>query len=265
MFEIKFVYLVKHYKFGKDQKCLGHRFFFFLKFEINQNYLQSILKLTIQWRPLGDGWAVWWAPSLGSRRFRARSGRGGGTAPPPGTPLPDAPPTRCTWAPKPSEKTLFPQSDRTRLRSSRIQAQKALVRSSGLLRMRSKNLTDPVVEFYEGLRAEGGGRCAAGGGGEVGVAPEVARQPGQVAVAHQVVVSQLEAAQSEQRLEHVFSERCHVVVVQSAANAITIQSHRGWLKHLQDFQVFETFDGGVVDARQLVVVQLPELKNKSQI
>lgn len=122
------------------------------------------------------------------------------------------------------KQSLFPLSERTRLRSSRIQAQKALVRticrSRGVLRMRSKNLTDPVVEFYEGLRAEGGGRGAAGGGGEVGVAPEVARQPGQVAVAHQVVVSQLEAAQSEQRLEHVFSERRHVVVVQSAANAI---------------------------------------------
>lgn len=74
-----------------------------------------------------------------------------------------------------------------------------------------------VVQFNEGLRAQRGGRGAAGGGREVRVAAQVARQPRQVAVAHEAVVAQLEAAQSEQRLEHIFAQRRHVVVVQSPA------------------------------------------------
>lgn len=71
------------------------------------------------------------------------------------------------------------------------------------------------MEVNEGLCAEGRGCGTAGGWGEVGVAPQVTSQPGQVAIAHQIVVSQFQTSQSEQRLKNIFAERRHVVVVQS--------------------------------------------------
>jgi hypothetical protein len=84
--------------------------------------------------------------------------------------------------------------------------------------------TYAVVEVDEGLGAQRGGRGAARGGREVRVAAQVARQPGQVAVAHEDVVAQLEAAQSEERLERVLAQRRHVVVVERAASIAHLNS-----------------------------------------
>lgn len=109
------------------------------------------------------------------------------------------------------------------------------------------------------------GQVAVGGEGRsgAGVPPQEAGQPCQVAVAQPLVLGQAQHSQTAQRLEQVARQRRQVVVVQRPTKRGKRRLRQGTSsafgdeKNLQNLELLEGTERRLVDARQLVVVQLP--------